>query len=381
MKRREDLKIFLIGVGYLAYYITPCYRAILRDNIGSQMIGIKGSERGLKERQELFPFPLQVQNTRAALDEMKPDLILLAPKPDQIPGIMEEVLIPYYEDCRKAGEILPDLYSFAPDPQVSYFYDKLGGDVNEANLLPNMVNELHGINVAPVGVSFISFDERREWPEENKKLALDFLKPTATVIEVPAKYAVPFLALKVASHTTYEMCFILQDVLKEKGIEVPLAALASAMRTYHRENFKDIDPALYPCSEDDAPEEIRVFICEMVQGWYRGIVRYAVSIGMDEWIARRMAGGTMELHLMTIQMEPREVLDQNVANHATKGGVLEKAIITFDEIGYQYLTEVFRHFMEGYPDSDFDVKIEQLAFDVTKAVSDHGMTLGKLNQK
>lgn len=80
-----------------------------------------------------------------------------------------KTLAPYYEMLREKREVLPDLYSLAPDPTVDYYYDVLGGDVNCANLLPNEIDQIAGKDVSGVGVAFISFDPRREWPAEKKE--------------------------------------------------------------------------------------------------------------------------------------------------------------------------------------------------------------------
>ena len=113
-------KIVVIGMGFLATYVMPCYEKLLGDSISTHMVGIKGSERGLKEKQAECPFPVQVGRVRETLEEKRPDLIILAVKPDQIAEMTEKTLVPYYEMLRKNGEPLPDLYSFAPNPPVSY---------------------------------------------------------------------------------------------------------------------------------------------------------------------------------------------------------------------------------------------------------------------
>ena len=162
-------KIVIVGMGYLATYVMPCYERLLGDGIKTNCIGIKGSERGLAERQAQCPFPVIVGHVRETLEERRPDIIVLAVKPEQIAAMTEGTLAPYYQMLREKGEKLPDLYSFAPDPTVDYFYGAIGADVNAANMIPNMVSEIAGLHVAPVGVSFVAFDPRREWPAGKQK--------------------------------------------------------------------------------------------------------------------------------------------------------------------------------------------------------------------
>ena len=101
--------VVIIGMGFLATYVMPCYERLLGDEISSRLVGIKGSERGLKERQAQCNFPIQVGKVRETLEEKKPGLIILAVKPNQIGDMTEGTLAPYYQMLREKGEVLPDL--------------------------------------------------------------------------------------------------------------------------------------------------------------------------------------------------------------------------------------------------------------------------------
>ena len=101
-------QILLIGAGYLAQYLIPCYERAFGADLASCMRGIKGSELHLMERQEVFPFPLQVLGTGVALRQMQPEVVLMAAKPNQVPAIAEEILAPYWEECRAQGSRLAD---------------------------------------------------------------------------------------------------------------------------------------------------------------------------------------------------------------------------------------------------------------------------------
>jgi len=159
-------KILVIGQGFLTTYLMPCYERLLGENISRNMIGIKGSPRDLEKRRAECKYPVIVGNAAETLREMRPDIIILGVKPNQIAGMTENTLKPYYDLLRENGEPMSDLYSFAPDPTVDYFTDTLGMDVRAANMIPNMVSRIQDLFVAPVGVSFVSFDPRIAWPEE-----------------------------------------------------------------------------------------------------------------------------------------------------------------------------------------------------------------------
>ncbi len=374
MKKPE---VVIVGLGFLATYIMPCYEKLLGGDIGSHVMGIKGSDRGLSEKRAACPFPVEVGQVDKHLRERRPDIIVLAVKPDQIRDMTEGTLAPYYQMLREQGEPLPDLYSFAPSPSVDYYYEALGADVNAANMIPNMVREIQGRYVAPVGVSFVAFDARRQWPEENRRRAMEFMTPTGAVVEIDGDKAIPFLALQVAGHMMFEFNYIVQDVEKERGKEITLAQSASAFRSVFRKWFSESCTEVLPCSSEAAEEELRAFM-ELAQGaWRDGVIRFARTEGIPDEAADRMICGTMETYHMEAQLEPREVLEQNTRNHATPGGYLEMGLKTFYGKGYDRMTELLKKALDGKTEEGDREQVEAIAFEVAKAVSDHGKQMVK----
>ncbi len=372
--------IVIVGMGFLATYVMACYERLLGDDIGTNCIGIKGSDRGLKERQAQCPFPVIVGKVRETLEERRPDIIVLAVKPDQIGDMTEGTLAPYYQMLREKGEPLPDLYSFAPDPSVDYFYGALGADVNAANMIPNMVSEIEGRHVAPVGVSFVAFDPRRQWPEANRKRALEFLIPTGTVVEVDADKAIPFLSAQCACHLMFELNYIAQDVQKEFGLEKTLSDSAAAYRTVFHKRFQDPCTELIPCAADGVSPELAEFMDVVMEGWYQGVLRFTQSEQIPHEAADRLICGSMEALLMEAQLEPKEQLVQNTKNHATPGGFLEMCLITFHKRGYQYITEQMEKWLKGERNEKLESEIAEISFTVAKAISDHGKTVSGIKR-
>ncbi len=373
--------VVIIGMGFLATYVMPCYEKLLGDEIGSRVVGIKGSDRGLKERQAQCKFPVQVGRVKETLEEKRPGLIIIAVKPDQVAAMVEGTLAPYYQMLREKGEKLPDLYSFAPDPPVSYYTDALGSDVNAANQLPNMISYVAGYNLSQAGVSFVSFDSRREWPEENKKQAREFLQPTGTVVEIDGDKANSFLALQVACHLMFEFNYIAQDIAKENGKEITLAQSASAYRALLRKRFHEPCVEVLPYSLEGIEDaNMKEFMEMLLDAWYDGVLRFSETVGIPHAAADRMINGTMETFHMEAQLEPKEVLVQNTKNHATPGGYLEMALITINKGGYKYIEEQMRAWVKGEKDEAVRGKLEQIAFDIAKAVSDRGKTTSGINK-
>ncbi len=376
----SNANIVIIGMGFLATYIMPCYQELLGDGIGRQAVGIKGSGRNLEAKQAECPFPVIVGQVKETLMERRPDIIVLAVRPGQIASMTEGTLKPYYEFLREQGEALPDLYSFAPDPMVPYFGDVLGEDVNAANMIPNMIRSIDGIDTAKVGVSFVAFDSRRKWPEENRRRALAFLEPTGTVVEIPGKKAIPFLSLQVACHLMFEFNYIVQDVMAELGRDMALAQSAGAYRTRLHRFFRDSCTDVLPCSDAGLDSRLTAFMDLLLGAWRNGVMDFAEEEGIPAEAADRMICGTMESYQMEAQLEPKEVLVQNTKNHATPGGFLEMCLITFQKYGYQYLTNCLRSWMKDAPLPNMEAELSKIAHDVAKAVSDHGKTVSGVMQ-
>lgn len=377
VKRAEDLKIAILGMGYLAGYVRPCYETLLGPRMEEQMIAVKGTDKGLREKQAKFPFPILVADNRGALERLKPDLILIATKPNQVSDVVCTALKPYYESLRGQGEPLPDIYSFAPNPPVTFFADVLGSDVFACNILPNMVDQIQGLHVADLTHSFITFDDRYPCPEEKRDFVCRFLNPIGRVLEVTKGEAVPLLAAKIACHSMYEIHFALDDVLAERGMPYGLTQTAGAMRAFHRSRFDLFQPDIYHCSMDEVEPEVLPFIKACCRSWYDGIVACCDDNGIRSDVSRTFLSGITELHLLTVQMESREALLYNNSVHATKGGVLEKGITTFYATCYEPLKEAFRTHLDGRLLPEFWDRLEKLAYKLTCDVYEHGQGLSK----
>jgi len=368
-------KILVIGQGFLTTYLMPCYERLLGENISRNMIGIKGSPRDLEKRRAECKYPVIVGNAAETLREMRPDIIILGVKPNQIAGMTENTLKPYYDLLRENGEPMSDLYSFAPDPTVDYFTDTLGMDVRAANMIPNMVSRIQDLFVAPVGVSFVSFDPRIAWPEENRRRAMEFLIPTGTVVEIPGDKAISFLSSQVSSHLMYEFNYIAVDVLKDRGEIIPMSASASAYRAAFRGVFAEPCVDVLPCAPDGVSDTLYAFMRMAMEAFFRGVVAFEDSEDIPRAASVRLTCGTMETFQMEAQLETRETLIQNVKNHATPGGFLEMCLKTFYARGYQLFENHLRKWLDGNPDPNAAKDIEEIAFEVTKAIAVHGKTV------
>lgn len=367
-------KIVVLGMGFLATYVSPCYERLLGKDWKAHIAGVKGSPRGLDEKRRECGFPVSVRDGAEVLRRMEPEIVVLSVKPHQIAEMTTGTLAPYFDGLRRAGKPLPDIYSFAPDPTVDFFLDALGGDVNAVNMIPNMVREIDGVDVSQVGISFVSFDPRRTWPEAARARALRFLEPTGTVVEIGADKAIPYLACQCACHVMFEMNYIAQDVLAEFGRTATLGQTASAFRAVFREFFNEPCAQALPCETGGVDEKALPLFRQMLDGWRRGVLAFAVSEGIADQAASRNILGSMESYSMQAQTASKAALIRSTRNHATPGGFLEMCLTTLHKEGYARMTEGLRACMRGEATPDFDAEIGRIAFQVAKAISDHGKT-------
>ena len=110
--------------------------------------------------------------------------------------------------------------------------------------------------------------------------------------------------------------------------------------------------------------------------WYRGIIGFLSSIGMEEDAAAEAILPIVNQHIQSHQAETREALDEATANHATKGGVLEMGCKTFAAEVEAKLFDAFKNYDSMSFDDAFAQFIEDSAYEITHRVSDHGYKLG-----
>ena len=120
-------KVFIIGFGFIGRYLAPCYEALLGQPGPENVLAVKASSRGLEELRRQYPYAISVGDTAEVLEREHPTILVLCPPPTEVPGIVREILAPYFERCRREGRRLPVIYTFAPTPAADWFRDELGG--------------------------------------------------------------------------------------------------------------------------------------------------------------------------------------------------------------------------------------------------------------
>lgn len=344
MKPYHEQKIVILGMGYLMEYIYPCYVRFCGEGIGKNILAVTADEQDLPRKKEKFPFPVQLNDGLEALRTHAPDLILLAPPPSVAPQIIDEVLVPYYREVREKDGALPIIFAFPPTPVGRVYLEKLGADVRVANLLPNMVSEIGGLDVSQLGLTYVTYPDEGRWQDEEQEMLRSFFQPMGGTIEVAPGQLMEMLAGTVLVHNISQVIFAIADGMEDGGHSVSYRDIASSMRASHRA-LRGYHSGDTPCDRYTLTPYLAALCEQVVDHWFRGIEKFYLDSGLDQQSAYQIAASLLDLHLLIHQLEEREEIEQSQWQHATKGGVLEKGISLFDSL---MKTEIKRQFY-GYP--------------------------------
>ena len=79
MKNRDEMKIVLIGMGYLMEYIAPCYQRLLGGRLWEQSKGVTADPVGLERKAQATGVPVVLNDNLGALRDVHPDIIFFSP--------------------------------------------------------------------------------------------------------------------------------------------------------------------------------------------------------------------------------------------------------------------------------------------------------------
>lgn len=372
MKPYEQTRFVVIGFGFLMGYIAPCYSQFFDDDrIKDHVIAVTADPASLDAKRKQYPFPILLNDNVAALNQMKPDVILFAPPPSVAPGLAREVLKPYFDACRAAGETLPDLYAFPPSPQGKFYLDLLGSDIHVCNILPNMMSEINGVSLnGAEGNTHITIPAEGPWPEENLSRLEKVFSPIGGVIYVPTENVLDMLATLCIVEVIPLLLFNLADAVGQDSKE-----LAGAMRWWHQQRY-DYHPAgSTPCDCAAVPEQINELLRKMGERWMKATVDFLVDVGMDRATAEKILVANVDLKLHCCQLQDRAKSEDDLRNHATKGGVAERARMCYELLLEPVFKKRFPDVEHLTQDASFFDLCESVAYEISRIVAIHGRKL------
>lgn len=372
MKADRDQKIVIIGLGYLMEYIAPCYRRLLGENLAANVVGVTVDAADVERKKKAIGIQVILNDNRKALDQMEPDFIFFAPPPSAAPGLTEEVLVPYFEQLRQAGKPIPTLYVFPPNPVGKFYMDKLGSDLKVVNILPNMISEIAGQNVAAAGFTMITLpDGQNNWQQENLEFLRRFWAPLGNVVFLNPAQVKAALAVSCSNQMLSEIFFDVADSVTAEGCQVSAAQLGEAARAYHLEKH-GYEPAVFLESRTQAvTPQMYEAVKKLTFHAYEGTVKFLRCKGFPEELACEIQNMNFDMNLRKVQMMTRTDLARATRKHATRGGVLECACISYTQRWQDDVREKFTRYPGWTPDAAWAEALEQGIIDMSQDVYDH----------
>ena len=112
MRAFVNAKAVIIGMGFLMEYIFPCWKNAMGAKVSENILAVTADAHDLEGKQQRMGIRVILNDNAGALQQMRPDWIFFAPPPSVAPGLTRDILLPYYESCRREGRELPILVCF-----------------------------------------------------------------------------------------------------------------------------------------------------------------------------------------------------------------------------------------------------------------------------
>ena len=367
----EKPKIAIIGMGFLMSYLKPCYHNLYGENLSENITASTATASTVKKKSEAMGFPVQCQDYYNMLVNFEPDMIFFAPPPSAAKEMAKDILAPYYSMLRKKGSALPDLYAYPPSPDGEFYLKTIGNDINVVNILPNMACKLKGKDISKESYTIFNIPDGHPWPEKNFKRLDAFFSPIGYNVVVPANNFHTMLGGFVASHLSEELAMAVSKGLSETGINIEFSKLASSMRySFLKNNNRHFENAL-PCSLTD-DEKLDSVLENIIMAWMEGMADFSVSQNMDEQLANDIIIPQIDIFLQSAQLLTAEEIEYNNSCHATKGGILEKALFVYNGGIKQKIEKTLAEYKTFIFDKSFYDFVKESGFLTAKEVSDHG---------
>ncbi len=323
-------------MGWIGEHIRPCYENYLGENLSAHMMAFKKTDRHLTELRARYPFPIFAGEYRDAFLEFAPTFIILSTTPNQIKPVTEGLIKPYTNSLRASGQPLPLILSFAPSPDVRYFAQTLGKDLDAFTVLPAMETAVNGIDCTALSNTMLTPNPQYAPSEDALERATRFLKGLAQVFVVPHADIMPILAGKITFHMLDLACQQIPDFWQKDSNHLPglpqlsgdkgQQYMAGRMRGLFMA-FRGRPCAVVPCPDVHPKYGKAEKILNTIQRtWYEGVMDFLDEKQAKGANVQRIMDIALELHLLCLQVESRQTILNKLNSHATPGGMSERAV-------------------------------------------------------
>ena len=222
--------------------------------------------------------------------------------------------------------------------------------------MPCVVQKAGGFSVGKYGYSLVSMDGKAMPSQEHLEQLIKFAQPIGTLLNVSQDDLTAALSGMVAAHNIYELCFTLQKAFQLCGQAVELPQIASEMRFELRKFAEELPkgnaPGIPSCRQEDFGSLYRRITDISIRAWYEGLCQFATHQKLDLNEYSRFLRTTLDVLLMSVQVETPERLREMSEGCATKGGLLERALqVYFPEIERPLIRWIMEESAEAGRDS------------------------------
>lgn len=371
MRNIDDMKLVIIGMGYLMEYIAPCYQALPGISLRERAMGVTADAQAVAAKEQATGIPVILNDNAGALRKMNPDVILFAPPPSLAASLTEQVLVPYYKERKAAGEELPLLFAFPPTPVGSYYQEQLGAECRVANILPNMIREIAGRPSEEAGFTMVTLPENHGWNREELAFLTDFFAPLGQVVFLTPQEVKGALAVSCSNQMLTEVLLDMEEALNRNGNPVTLSDLAQAARAYLLEKLGYVPPQPVESSVQVVSPTLLEAVKKVTYHAYQGTMEFLTGKGFDREKAEAIQRMNYDLNLRKAQLMEKPELRRATRNHATRGGVLECACISYTRHWQKEIGDRFAGFPGWTPDGAWAEALEQGFVTISQDVYDH----------
>lgn len=350
-------KIVIIGLGFLMRYMKSCFKKLTGAAYPQNVVGTTETAGTIGAKQREMGISIVHRAYLETLESIRPDIIMLSPPPTSVDSLTETILQPYYRALRHKDQPLPDLYAFPPDPRVGYYANQLGEDVFSVNVLPNMTARQTGDS--PECYSVISYAENETLDPDKVRRVKTFLEPLGATITIPPVDFTAFLGGYVVCHLILNFAFACQDGLAERGQLVDIREISAEMLA----SLSVSPEETLEWNENKVARDVQT----MLKRFIRGIMIYYADSGLPPLLMEDMIRMQLKAFVTLLQSETRDSLIKASQNHATKGGLLEKATFLFNQEIQQDIRQEFAS--DGMLSDAFTVQIEKFGYQTSKTIS------------
>jgi pyrroline-5-carboxylate reductase len=335
-------KFVIIGTGFIGEYMLKGIKHILDPYYKNHVFAVKGSEKNLAKIQEIFNCPVTVANAKEVIERERPTVILLAVPPTVAEDIIKNHICPYLASGGKA-----DIYSFIPSPGRDEILNMLPSFCNVVTILPNIIDSVAGFDLRSYGMNYLTFPQKCKWSPDREKILRDCMSVYGQTVALSHRDSLVLLAGKITSHVMYEVSYTIENVCKNENIPVTVNQVGLAMRYAQYEIFPHM-PRVGGAGKNDVPNCLYEFIKIIVENWYAGLHKFSLENiqAIDKERAEKADINSFALNVFPIAHSSRRQLAKDTKGAATKGGILERGIQVYLEIGEKSLEKLVKTTIE-----------------------------------